>query len=363
MNTTPFPRLQAFALAAVTAATVLGAGAPFAAAQTRANGQVVLDSGTVIPVTLNTELSSSRSHSGEQFTASVDESRQAYSNILSGASVDGVVRQATPQQGSDPGSLTLAFTRIRLSDGRTVAISGSPTSLDSKDLTERSDGGLVAKNTKKNNTLTYAGIGAGAGVLVGILTGHKVRLEDILIGGGLGAAAAQVLKGQTQVHDVDLKPGTPLGVRLDRGTRYYHRTGRSGGTYNGFQTGRTFGRGAGVAVNVNGSPVAFPGQGPIKNGGRVLVPLRGVLEKLGAYVAYDSARREVRAVRNETHIVLPIGSRTARVDGSPVALDAPARIVNGSTMVPLRFVAEALGANVNYEPALRTVAIKTDTGR
>lgn len=363
MNTTPFPRLQAFALAAVTAAAVLGAGAPFAAAQTGANGQVVLASGTVIPVTLNTELSSNGSHSGEPFTASVDSSRQAYSNILSGASVDGVVRQATPQQGSDPGALTLAFTRIRLSDGRTVAISGSPTSLDSKDLTERSDGVLVAKNTKKNNTLTYAGIGAGAGLLVGVLTGQKVKLENILIGGGLGAAAAQILKGQTQVHDVDLKPGTPLGVRLDRGTRYYHRTGRrNGGTYNGFQTGRTFGRGAGVAVNVNGSRVAFAGQGPIQNGGRVLVPLRGVLEKLGAYVAYDSARREVRAVRNETRIVLPIGSRTARVDGSPVALDAPARIVNGSTMVPLRFVAEALGANVNYEAARRMVVIKTNNG-
>lgn len=359
MNITHSSRLQTFALAAVTAA-VLGAGAPFAAAQTGANDQVVLDAGTVIPVTLNTELSSNNSHNGERFTASVDESRQAYRNILSGASVDGVVRQATPQQGKDPGSLTLAFTRIRLSDGRTVAISGSPTSLDTKDLTERSDGVLVAKNTKKNNTLTYAGIGAGAGVLVGVLTGHKVRLEDILIGGGLGAAAAQILKGQDQVHDVDLKPGTPLGVRLDRGTRYYHRNRRNGGNNNANRPGRSYGQGAGVAVRVNGSPVNFPGQGPIETGGRVLVPLRGVLEKMGAYVSYNSARRQVRAVRNQTQIVLPIGSRTARVNGSPVTLDAPARIVNGSTMVPLRFVAEALGANVNYEAARRTVVIRTN---
>ncbi len=360
MKTITIPRLQAFALAAF-AAAVLGAIAPSASAQASADNQVVLNPGTVIPVTLDTELSSSHDNSGDTFTAKVDDSRQAYSNILSGASVDGVVRQATPQQGNDPGTLRLAFTRLHLSDGRTIAISGSPTSLDSKDLTQRSDGVLIAKATQKNNTLTYAGIGAGAGVLVDVLTGGRLKLQDILIGGGLGAIAAQVLKGQSQVHDVDLQPGTPLGVRLNSSTRYYHRTvsGMTTVTDRTLNTGPDFGRGNGLAVNVNGDQIAFLGQGPVENDGRVLVPLRGVLEKLGAYVSYDSARREVHAVRSETEIVLPIGGSTAQVNGSPVALDAPARLLNGSTMVPLRFVAEALGANVNYEPSTRTVAIRT----
>ncbi len=116
----------------------------------------------------------------------------------------------------------------------------------------------------------------------------------------------------------------------------------------------------GLGVTVNGQPVHFPGQGPVESGGRVLVPLRGVLEQLGAYVSYDSTRQEVRAVRNEEQIVLPIGADTARVDGRAVPLDAPARILNGSTLVPLRFVAEALGARVNYEPATSTVAIRTE---
>ena len=116
----------------------------------------------------------------------------------------------------------------------------------------------------------------------------------------------------------------------------------------------------GIVVTVNRRPVDFTGQGPIQSGGRVLVPLRGVLEKLGAYVSYDSVRREVRAVRNEAQIRLPIGGTTARVDGRSVPLDAPARIVNGSTMVPLRFVAEALGARVDYEAATGTVAIRSD---
>jgi hypothetical protein len=118
-----------------------------------------------------------------------------------------------------------------------------------------------------------------------------------------------------------------------------------------------------LAVTVNGQPIMFPGQGPVENGGRVLVPLRGVLEKLGAYVSYDSGRQEVRAVRNESHITLPIGSDTARVNGRTVTLDVPARILNGSTMVPLRFVAESLGARVDYQPQTSTVAIRTGPGR
>lgn len=112
-------------------------------------------------------------------------------------------------------------------------------------------------------------------------------------------------------------------------------------------------------VVVNGNPVMFSGQGPIESQGRVLVPLRGVLEQLGAYVNYDSARREVKATRNQSQIELPIGSRTATVNGRRVTLDVPARIVNGSTMVPLRFVAESLGAQVNYDNATNTVAINS----
>ncbi|BDI33301.1 hypothetical protein CCAX7_53520 [Capsulimonas corticalis] len=120
--------------------------------------------------------------------------------------------------------------------------------------------------------------------------------------------------------------------------------------------------GGAVSVVVNGSPVAFSGQGPVQSGRRVLVPLRGVLEKLGAYVSYDSASQEVRAVRNEQQIVLPIGGYTAQVDGNPVKLDVPAKVLNGSTMVPLRFVAEALGASVDYSGATQTVTINAGGG-
>ena len=211
---------------AALAVAALGAGAPTAFAQTRAysNSQVTLDAGTVIPVKLNTELSSKQAQAGDTFTASVDDSKPAYTRILQGATVDGVVREATPQSGDQPGTLRLGFTKLHLSDGRTYTISGTPTSLDTKNLETRSDGVLVAKKTSKDQRLTYTGIGAGAGLLLDVLKGGKVRIEDVLIGAGLGYGAGSILKSPQQVHDVDLQPGTDMGVLLDSRTRYYHRT-------------------------------------------------------------------------------------------------------------------------------------------
>jgi hypothetical protein len=116
-----------------------------------------------------------------------------------------------------------------------------------------------------------------------------------------------------------------------------------------------------LRVTVDREAVPFVGQQPVEQDGRVLVPLRGVLEKMGAFVRYDSQTKTVVALRGATRITLPVNSRQALVGEKPVSLDVPARIVNGSTMVPLRFVAESLGAQVSFDVGARTVAIATGT--
>ena len=115
-----------------------------------------------------------------------------------------------------------------------------------------------------------------------------------------------------------------------------------------------------VAVTVNGEPVEFAGQPPVQQGGRVLVPLRGVLEKIGATVRFSGPTKTVQATRGDTRIALALGEREANVDGRRVRLDVPAQAFKGTTMVPLRFVAEALGADVRFDGAARVVAIRTD---
>lgn len=113
-----------------------------------------------------------------------------------------------------------------------------------------------------------------------------------------------------------------------------------------------------VRVFVDGDQVLFD-QPPITQGGRVLVPLRGIFEKMGAVVEWNAATRTVRAARGTTLVELQIGSRIARVDGRAVTLDVPPMVVGGRTLVPLRFISESLGAVVDYRAESRTVLIST----
>lgn len=112
-------------------------------------------------------------------------------------------------------------------------------------------------------------------------------------------------------------------------------------------------------VLVDGNPIAFD-QPPILQAGRVLVPLRGIFENMGATVVYDAPTRTVHATSADNRsITLPLGSTLATLNGQSFRLDVPAQVVAGRTLVPLRFVAESLGAEVVWQPATRTVAISS----
>lgn len=112
----------------------------------------------------------------------------------------------------------------------------------------------------------------------------------------------------------------------------------------------------GITLRIDGTEVrAEPG--PRLAGARVLVPVRVVAEGLGARVAWDAREGRVRLERDGTVADLRVGSREAALNGERVPLDAPAAIFAGRTFVPLRFVAEALGAEVRWDAATRTVAI------
>ena len=100
---------------------------------------------------------------------------------------------------------------------------------------------------------------------------------------------------------------------------------------------------------------------PIIENGRVLVPMRAIFETLGATVLWDEAERTVTATKKETSIVLPVGKETAKVNDTEATLDAPAKIVDGRTLVPIRFVAEALGCRVDWDNDARTVIIQKDS--
>lgn len=109
-----------------------------------------------------------------------------------------------------------------------------------------------------------------------------------------------------------------------------------------------------LGVVVNGTALVFD-QPPLDRGGRVYVPLRGLFERLGASVVFDAGRIAMTA---GTHtIALKVGETTGTIDGQPQTLEAPPIVVGGRTLVPLRFIAQALGAKVAYDGSTRIVSI------
>ncbi|BCM93871.1 hypothetical protein IAD21_05766 [Abditibacteriota bacterium] len=117
----------------------------------------------------------------------------------------------------------------------------------------------------------------------------------------------------------------------------------------------------GVRVRINGAP--FRTQvAPVTENGRVLVPMRAIFEKLGARVDYNNLDRSIVARRDGTVVRMTLGRDRAFVDRDPVRLDVPAQSYDGRTMVPLRFVSEALGANVDYDSYRQLVSIEDRGG-
>lgn len=98
---------------------------------------------------------------------------------------------------------------------------------------------------------------------------------------------------------------------------------------------------------------------PVNRSGRLLVPMRAIFEALGARVSWDGATSTATASKSGHTVSVTIGSTTAYVDGSPVELDAPAEKIDWRTLVPLRFVATALGARVDYFGSERLCEIRS----
>lgn len=94
--------------------------------------------------------------------------------------------------------------------------------------------------------------------------------------------------------------------------------------------------------------------------GRTLLPLRSIFETLGATVDWNGKTNTVTAVKENIKIQLTINSKTAKVNGITKVLDVPGKIIDNKTMVPVRFVSEAIGATIawNKENRFATIIYK-----
>ena len=114
----------------------------------------------------------------------------------------------------------------------------------------------------------------------------------------------------------------------------------------------------GITVLLDGAVLEF-GVEPIIINDRVLVPFRAIFEALGIYVEWDNDTRTAIGIREGLIVQVPIGSYAPYINSEPIypELDVPAMIHYGSTLVPIRFIAEASGATVEWDDEARTVII------
>lgn len=113
-------------------------------------------------------------------------------------------------------------------------------------------------------------------------------------------------------------------------------------------------------MNVNSLAVAIDTSEdtvPVIKDGRTLVPIRAIIESMGGTVSWDSATSTVTLSYKGDIIKLVINCTTAFLNGTEKALDVAPVVINGRTMLPIRFIAENFGCKVDWNGTDSTIRI------
>lgn len=132
-----------------------------------------------------------------------------------------------------------------------------------------------------------------------------------------------------------------------------------------FMVAMAFALGLGFGTLSYADTVAIDGQAldtdarPYNVEGRILVPVRALLEALNFELQWNESTRQIRALNGSYEISMQIDNREASVNGNSVKMDVPAQLIDNRTYIPVRFVSEASGADVNYNAESRLVVVST----
>ena len=253
--------------------------------------------------------------------------------------------------------LTLVNPAITLS-----AISREGGALQSGSTTPLAPGGLM----------TLTGTASGHTRLVYKIV-REVNGERAIVGYGMGdagsvAVEAKDFNGNNLVQNGDYtlyvwaqkdnainsdEGSVPMHIKLDVGSRAYVPAAALASQATPASQAPSANE---ISVIIDGESLAFDIPPQIVNG-RILVPLRTIFEKMGATVVWDGATQTVTATKDDKVVVLSIGDTSPTVNGEAVSIDQPGVILDGRTLAPLRFVAQAFGGTVVWDDATNTAYI------
>jgi hypothetical protein len=298
----------------------------------------VIPAYTVIPVTLDTRLDSGRNNIGDQFTSRCNFTN--CSGFPNGTVFAGRVTNVVRASRNVPGQIDVQFVQAILPNGTRVNISGNLTSLNSRDVyTDPNTGRLIATGRARTDRDRFIYYGAGAGLLIGGLTGNN-WLEGALIGALAGWLGGQAVRPGTDTRNVVVPAGTRFGIVLTRnislGSAYY--PGYPGPGYGGGPS----------------TTIRFTGVQPFySNNSILMIPFNQLAAGLGYRYSVDPNDDLItlRTSRTGTgRVTHEIGSNVVRVRNQNYRLSARSMYFNNVLYVPQDFVRIVAGRNAYWNP-------------
>ena len=112
-----------------------------------------------------------------------------------------------------------------------------------------------------------------------------------------------------------------------------------------------------VYLHINSKPVENLPLEPIILNDYTLVPARESFEKIGATVTWIKSNEQIQIVYKDIVVLMKINDKNATVNGSLFKMDIPPKLINSKTMIPVRFVSQAIGLNVSWDNKTRVINI------
>lgn len=111
-------------------------------------------------------------------------------------------------------------------------------------------------------------------------------------------------------------------------------------------------------ITLNGKVMTFSVD-PIMENGITLVPMRTILESLGATVIWNREDKSIYSVKDDINVWLQLENPIAKINDEEVTLAVAPKVVNRTTLVPIRFVTETFGGNVDWDAESKKIIITT----
>ncbi|WP_099192085.1 peptidoglycan DD-metalloendopeptidase family protein [Tepidibacter mesophilus] len=111
-------------------------------------------------------------------------------------------------------------------------------------------------------------------------------------------------------------------------------------------------------ISLNGEVMTFLVE-PINEKGTTLVPMRTIFEALGATVVWNSENKSVSAIKDNINVWLQLDSRIAKINNEEITLAVAPKVVNGTTLFPIKFVTETFAGNIEWDAENKRIIITT----